>query len=217
MQWSQAVPEYIGSRIAVDLGMKAIAVANKFVLSALLGLTTAACSSEFVETANSLEGIYRVDSHNYNEAMCAPGGESLITEESEGYVVAFTEEVFGTDLLIVDSCASPENCRDKYPEWKTGGYFKDFGFTVSKVEGNRLTGLGSSTGFGVEGQCEGGEKRETSMAFDETSISIELSETDSDTYPQDDGLCWTDQALKAAKGNSCSRMETMTATFVESL
>ena len=85
---------------------------TKFALPLVLAL--AACDSgtaAFDEAAAPVEGIYQVTSYTRNDAACAPGTTSLLRDDK--FAVAFMQDVFGTPVLNVMSCASVADCRAK--------------------------------------------------------------------------------------------------------
>lgn len=196
----------------------------RFLLLALPLAALAACSDDepisFGDIASSMEGIYRVDTHTENLDACAPGGDSLMSDGVEGYLVVQSRPIFGFPYLPMISCASPADCRDKLAAWdRNEGWVSDFSFAVEAANGEGdLIGGGASTGYGMDGICTEGTTFATLATLSGDSLAITLERTVADDYPADaDGFCTTDLAKDAAAGNSCSQMETLTATFVEEL
>jgi len=190
-----------------------------FILASLI-TTTAACSSgEFETLANEAEGIYQVQSHTENLASCEPGGESLLDPGSDQYLVARKQEIFGTPIMYIWSCASPADCRNKLTRIDAGEFVAiDFSFTLSSVDGGSLAGLTANTGFYMNGTCTEGGTADISLSVDADGLTLVEARTIADDYSADsDGFCTTDLAQDAAAGNECSEMETLTAVFVESL
>lgn len=191
-------------------------------LLAMIGLALTACtssgsSSDFEESAASIEGIYRVQSYTRNDSSCAPGGESLLG--SDRFAAVFSGEVFGRPFLDIVSCASAADCRDKVAATKAGGGFAiDFSFTLTGVgQGGALTGAGASTGFGDGEVCREAEISTTVLTLVDESLRLEQAITIAADYPAEDGVCSTTAAQQAAEGATCSAMEVLTATFFESL
>jgi hypothetical protein len=193
----------------------------------LLGLVLAACSGgaggtddpgEFELAADSVVGIYSLDSFLKNEAACTPDGMPVESLNGHGFAVAFKQQSFGL-LLDVLSCASPQDCRDKAAD-RDGGFTIDFSFGLSRlgVDGE-LTGEERSTGFSQgNGTCTRGSVSDTVLTLTGDQLRIEQAITIADDYAADpEGFCSTDLARDAAEGNSCSQMELLTATFVEAL
>lgn len=193
-------------------------------LLAILGLALTACTSsgssdpsEFEETAAGVEGIYRVQSYTRNDSSCAPGGESLLG--SERFAAVFSGEALGRPFLHILSCASAANCRDNVAAAKSGtGFLIDFSFFLTGVGQNgALTGAGTSTGFGDGEVCREAELTTTLLTLVDESLRLEQAITIAADYPAEDGSCSTTAAQQAAEGATCSAMEVLTATFLETL
>lgn len=190
---------------------------------AVVGLAAAACgggggSAEFEAAAESMEGIYQVQAYTRNDGACAPGGESILGEDT--FVIASKSEVIGTPFLSLISCASPEDCRAKLAAERAGeGFAIDFTFAVQKLgpEGE-LLGSGASTGFGDGEVCTDAEVTDTVLTLAGSELRIEQAITVADDFPVDNnGFCTTTSAQQAAAGKTCSQMEVLTATFFEPL
>jgi hypothetical protein len=182
-------------------------------LLAFTACTDSGSSSDFEQAASGMVGIYRIDSHTRNELACSPDGAAV--EGTHEFAVGFMQKFFGIELLTFYSCASPADCRDKATN--TTGFLIDFSFSVQFVGDGELTGGGGSSGFNRDGVCEEGEVWDTRLTLTGSSLRIQQGITVSDNYPADDGTCATDLAADAADGNECSKMEVLTATFVEEL
>jgi hypothetical protein len=194
-------------------------------MTKLLGLlfiastTLTACASdsddEFTSAATELEGIYKIGSYTHNAAACSAGGESRLGVES--YAVVVKSEVFGQAYLLLMSCESPANCRERAAKLPTGeGFAADFSFSASELDGDVLLGVGGESGSLEGGKCIGGAKLDTRFARDGARLTIEQRITPAQAYAPEDGLCWTDDAAAAASG-SCTELEQLTADFVEAL
>ncbi len=195
-----------------------------FFIPALLAATAGGCSTDdpatdFETVALSMEGIYRLDAHTANTAACAPGGESLLGNGNDGFVVVKNEPFFGFSNLSLMSCASPSDCRAKLAALSGGeGVNIDFSFAVQEIDGDgALVGRGANTGFNEDGMCVDGSITATTVTLAGQTLAIAQRITIADAYPQDDGFCTTDLAKEAAAGNSCSEMIQLSGTFVESL
>ncbi|MGE0397549.1 MAG: hypothetical protein AB7T06_12580 [Kofleriaceae bacterium] len=170
---------------------------------------------EFEQRASEVEGIYRVDSHLMNEAACAPGGSAM--QDSHRFAFAKRGNVFGTEYLQVYSCASLDDCRQKAAQSQFSGVI-DFGFTLSAVDGDLLTGTMSTSGYSDGGStCSMPEMQRLTLALDGDALRIEGAIHIGEDYQTSDGICWTDKGLEASEDAPCTQMETLTATFVEAL
>jgi|MDTC01.3.fsa_nt_gb hypothetical protein len=189
-----------------------------------LSLAVTNCGSESdsdpTEAFNEAEGIYSLDTRSRNDAACSEGGESLLTDTSDRYVLARSASVFGFPLLNLVSCASPADCRDKSAKMDAmEGYLIDFSYTVSEADdAGNFIGEGASTGFGRDGMCEEAEVTKTIVTLNDTSLSVRQEITIAEPFAQDvEGYCTTTAAQAAVEGASCSALEMLTATFAEAL
>lgn len=187
---------------------------------AWLGLLLAACGGDagaFGESAAGVEGIYQISSYTRNDAACAPGGASVLGRDR--FAVAFTQQIFGSDVLSVTSCASAADCRDKLADMRAQEpVLLDFQFVASELGANEaLVGHGASTGFEEDGVCTQGEVTETRIELIGTQLRIEHAITIADDYLPDDGFCTTELSQRFARDNACSEMEVLTAELLEVL
>lgn len=191
---------------------------------ALVGLAAAACSGgdgrddEFVAAAESMEGIYQVQSFTRNDTACAPGGASILG--SDRFAIAAKREILGRPFLDLISCASPSDCRDKLAAERAGeGFQIEFLFTLAALgDDGELTGEGASTGFGDGEVCREAELSDSLLTLAGSELRLEHAIVVADEFPVDsDGFCTTIAAAQAAAGKPCSQMEVLTATFLEPL
>jgi hypothetical protein len=182
----------------------------------------AACTDASSDEAElrHVEGIYQVNSHTMNEQACSPDGATPVAD-TEHFVVATVQDVFGTPVLQLASCASVAACRDLAARMATDFVSFEYGFTLSRADGElALLGDGATTGFRDGNVCRLGDISTTKLirsADVPTTLHIEKSITIADDYAAKDDVCDTNAAREAARGNACSQLETLTATFVEPL
>lgn len=184
---------------------------------ALSAFAATACATDgvFTERASQVEGIYRVDSHRLNEKACSPGGTAL--QDSHSFAFAKRGNVLGTDMLQVYSCASLADCRQKAALKPFEGTI-DFGFTLSDISGETLTGFEVTTGYtDGSGTCTKPELSDIELTLAGGTMKIEKATQIGQSYPADKGACTTDKGRAASEDAPCAQMETLTATFVEAL
>jgi hypothetical protein len=186
-------------------------------ITALAACSDPSSSSSFQETAESMEGIYRVTSHTNNLEACEPGGD--VVTGVDGYIVVAYRPILERPFLDVTSCANPADCLAKRASLDQGeGISIDFSFGFERVEDDgTIVGGGASTGFNMNGICTQGTLWDTSATLDGEILTIRKQLTLADDYPAEDESCSTDLTRNAAAGNDCSQMEILTATFVEAL
>jgi hypothetical protein len=185
-----------------------------FTLSAL-AVSACATDGEFVDRASQVEGIYRVDSHLLNDSACSPGGTPY--QDSHAFAFAKRGSVFGTEMLQVYSCASLADCRQKAALRPFEGNI-DFGFTLSDISGDTLTGFEVTTGYtDGSGTCTKPELSDIELTLSSGAMRIEKATQIGHSYPAQNGACTTDKGRAASEDAPCSQMETLTATFVEAL
>ena len=187
---------------------------------AWLAIALAACdngTAAFDEAAAPVEGIYQVTSYTRNDAACAPGTSSQLGQDT--FAIAFMQDIFGTPVLSMMSCASPADCRAKLADMRAEKPVQiEWMFSVNEVgDNNVLVGRGADSGFREDGVCTKGEAIDTELALDGSQLRIERAITIANDYLPDNGFCTTELARKFAKGNTCSQMELVTAELVEAL
>ena len=188
----------------------------------LIGISTIACSSgsdtDFDAVASSMEGIYGVSAYTRNDDACTPGGESRLRDDRFAFVARF--EFFGTSLLSVTSCASVADCRNKLAMSRAGGaYAIDFGFNATSLgTDGALLGETVNSGFADHGSCTGGEVNSSTVSLAGSALHIDVTTIRANDYPVDGrGFCSSDAAARAARGNACTKLETVSAVFLEAL
>ncbi|MBA3461811.1 MAG: hypothetical protein H0T46_17755 [Deltaproteobacteria bacterium] len=183
---------------------------------AFSALAASACASDgvFIERAAQVEGIYRVDSHLLNDKACSPGGTGL--QDMHAFAFAKRSNVLGTDMLQVYSCASLADCRQKAALTPFEGTI-DFGFTLSDISGETLTGFEVTTGYAEGSTCTKPELSDIELTLTGGKMKIEKATQIGHSYPSDNGACTTDKGRAASEDAPCAQMETLTATFVEAL
>jgi hypothetical protein len=192
----------------------------KFSSLALSLLAVTACTGsgsdlDFDERASEIEGIYRLDTHLMNEFACAPGGAEMQGEH--GFAFAKRGSVFGTEFLQIWSCESLEDCRAKAAQDQLSAPI-DFGFTLTGVDGDALTGFEATTGWTDGGNtCSMPELSDLVLELDGDLLRIEKEIRVGADYTTSNGICTTDKGRASAEKATCSQMETLTATFVEAL
>ena len=191
---------------------------TKFALPLILAL--AACdgsNAAFDEAAAPAEGIYRVTSYTRNDAACAPGSTSQLGQDT--FAVAFMQDVFGTPVLSLMSCASAADCRTKLADMRAEKPVQiEWMFSVNEVgENNALIGRGADSGFREDGVCTKGEAIDTELVLSGSQLRLERAITIADDYLPDNGFCTTELARKFAQDNTCSQMEVVSAELVEDL
>jgi len=181
----------------------------------LLALTACATDGDFDQRASEVEGIYRVDSHLMNETACAPGGTPM--EDMHSFAFAKRGNVFGTEFLQLWSCESLDDCRTKAAQDQLNGAIS-FGFTLTSVDGDALTGFEATTGWTTGGNtCSMPELSDLVLELDGDTLRLEKTIRIGDDYTTSNGVCTTDRGRASAEDAECSQMETLTATFVEAL
>ncbi|MFN0251490.1 MAG: hypothetical protein ACKV2T_31735 [Kofleriaceae bacterium] len=193
----------------------------KFTSMSLSLLAVTACTTgggsglAFEQRASEIEGIYRLDTHLMNDAACAPGGTPMGGEH--GFAFAKRGSVFGTEFLQVWSCESLEDCRAKAAQDQLSAPI-DFGFTLTGVDGDALTGFEATTGW-TDGSntCSMPELSDLVLELDGDALRIEKAIRVGADYTTSNGICTTDKGRASAEKATCSQMETLTATFVEAL
>jgi hypothetical protein len=176
-----------------------------------------ACATDgvFVDRASQVEGIYRVDSHLLNDSACSPGWTQL--QDSHSFAFAKRSSIFGTEMLQVYSCSSLADCRQKAALQPFEGTI-DFGFTLSDISGDTLTGFEVTTGYtDGSGTCTKPELSDIELTLAGGAMRIEKATQIGHSYPAQNGACTTDKGRAASEDAPCSQMETLTATFVEAL
>lgn len=186
-----------------------------FIASTALTACASDSNDEFTAAATELEGIYKIASYTHNEAACSAGGESRLGNES--YAVVTKANALGFEYLLLMSCESPANCRERVAKLPTGeGFGIEFSFSASELDGDVLLGVGGESGSLEGGKCVGGAKLDTRFARTDARLTVEQRITPAKAYAPEDGICWTDAAAEAAEG-SCTELELLTADFVEAL
>lgn len=185
-------------------------------LIALSLVTASACADDdFGGRASEVEGIYQVDSHLLNDKSCSPGGTPFSDMHEFAFAKAGT--LFGHDYLQIYSCESLADCRQKAALKQFEGNIS-FAFTLSGIDGEALTGFEATTGFtSTNGTCTMPELSNLVLKLDGDKLSIEKSTRIGHDYPADNGFCTTDKGREASEGATCSEMETLNATLVETL
>lgn len=174
------------------------------------------------EHAGSIEGIYSLDSFTRNEDGCDAGGASALDDIGDHTrLVAVLGEVFGFSTLDVYSCVDEADCRDIVAilESRMGGFGIQLHFSFGEADdADHYSGGVAWTGSErEEGVCSGGRVEEHSMERDGDSLSIENRIIPSNDYPSEDGVCWSDDSMAAAKGQPCTELEVVEATFLEAI
>lgn len=189
---------------------------SSFALSLLsLSACTGGSGLAFEQRASEVEGIYRVDAHLLNDAACAPGGAPM--EDMHAYAFAKRGSVFGTEFLQIWSCASLEDCRAKAAEDQPSGLIS-FGFTLSGVDGDALTGFEATTGWSDGGNtCSMPELSDLVLELDGETLYLEKAIRIGADYATSNGVCTTEKGRASAEKVACSQMETLTATLIETL
>ncbi|CAN5922861.1 hypothetical protein BH11MYX3_BH11MYX3_39310 [soil metagenome] len=182
----------------------------------LFALSACATDGGFTDRASQVEGIYRVDSHLLNEASCSPGGAKV--NDTDAFAFAKRSEVFGHELLQIYSCKSLADCRQKAAQKQLSGAI-DFGFTLSDVDGEALTGTQATTGFTSGGgeTCTRPELSSIVLDLEGDALHLTKSTRIGKDYRAEDGFCTTDKGRAATEDAPCSQMETLTATMLEAL
>ena len=186
-----------------------------FALSALAASACATDDGVFIDQASQAEGIYLVDSHLLNDKGCSPGGTEL--QDAHGFAFAKRGNVLGTEMLQVYSCASLADCRQQAALKPFEGNI-DFGFTLSEISGQTLTGFEVTTGYtDGSGTCTKPELSDIELTLTGATLRIEKATQIGHSYPAENGACTTDKGRAASEDAPCAQMETLTATFVEAL
>jgi hypothetical protein len=167
------------------------------------------------------EGIYEVLQHTENTSACSQQG-AVAFADTEKFVVATVEHIFGTPFLNIASCASPAACRDLAAKLARDEFVTyEFGYALERPDGETdLVGGGASTGFLDGNVCKEGSVHETRLfgpADQPSAWRIDKRITIADDYPADGQTCWTDAAKTAARGNECSQLEHLSVRLVERL
>jgi len=186
-------------------------------------LTACGADNDIEPELRRFEGIYEVKLHAQNEQACSPQGAVAI-DDTEKFVVARVQQVFGTPFLQIASCESVAKCRELAANLDRDVFVSyDFGFTLTVPSGETdLLSTGAMSGFNDNGVCRGGEVYETTLISTGDSrpaaFRIEKAITIADDYTAERGdRCDTSSAQEAAEGNACSKMETLSAILVEPL
>jgi hypothetical protein len=181
----------------------------------LLAVSACASDGEFIDQASQVEGIYRVDSHLLNDSACSPGGTAV--QDNHSFAFAKRGNVLGTEMLQVYSCASLADCRQKAARKPFEGNI-DFGFTLSDISGDTLTGFEVTTGYSDgSGTCSKPELSDIELSFAGSALRIEKATQVGHDYPAQNGACTTDKGRAASEDAPCAKMETLTATRLEAL
>lgn len=201
---------------------------TSFALSLSLSLSLVACATDdnnelpdqtgFAEQASLVEGIYVINSHLMNADGCTPGGEPM--EGSSRFAFAVQSSLAGYDFLTVMSCANLEDCRRDAAAFRNGGELGliDFDFTVDRVASAGLLGEGANSGYSTgDGMCRDPQAWDTTLDLAGKELIIERAIREGNDYAEVDGYCTTDAAKQASKGATCSQMESLRATLVETL
>lgn len=185
-------------------------------LIALSLVTSAACTDDgFGARASEVEGIYQVKSHLLNEQSCSPGGDPV--QDADTFAFAKQTTILGNDYLMIYSCSSLADCRQKAARPVFEGNIS-FAFTLSGIDGDALTGFEATTGFtSTNGTCTMPELSDLVLTLDGDTLSIQKSTKVGHDYPSDKGYCTTDRGRAASEDAACSEMETLMATRLESL
>lgn len=169
-------------------------------------------------------GIYRIETHVENRLQCQPGGESKLVTGQDRFVVVSSAL---PTKLEVRSCHSPAACRTTVlaaeADRQVDGvnYYKSrppwyFEFTLSRQPGGKFGYRRVRVGGRAGGDCEGATLA-TEAEFRDDRIEIQRRTTLVERFPPRDDACWSDDVLAAASGLGCSRLEQLTAVFVEDL
>jgi hypothetical protein len=184
---------------------------------ALSLVTASACATDgdFTARASEVEGIYQVKSHLLNDQGCSPGGDTV--SDQHGFAFAKRASILGTDYLMIYSCASLDDCRQKAALKQFEGNIS-FAFTLSGIDGEALTGFEVTTGFtSSNGTCTMPELSNLVLTLEGDTLSIEKTTKIGHDYAAQNGACTTDKGREASESASCSQMETLKATLVEAL
>ena len=185
-----------------------------------LVLALAACdngTASFDQAAAPVEGIYQVTSYTRNDAACAPGQASQLGDDR--FAIAFMQDIFGTQVLSLMSCASAADCRTKLADMRAERPVQiEWMFSVNEVgENNVLLGRGADSGFREDGVCTKGEAIDTELVLAGSQLRLARKITIANDYLPDNGFCTTELAQKFAEDNTCSQMEVVTAQLLEVL
>jgi hypothetical protein len=185
----------------------------KFPVVVLPLLAMSACADDpFDDKAASVEGIYRVDSHTRNETSCSPGGDAV--EDTQTFAFAKRHDVLGVKMLDFMSCSDVVDCRAKSEKASFGDPIS-FGFALTAIDGDALTGVELGAGLGnADGTCKMPELTNLKLVMTNTTLQLESRTQIGADYMSANGTCSTAQARASAEAAPCSELETISATKI---
>ena len=188
------------------------AITGLVVIGSLIACTGAALSVE--QTGAELEGIYRLQTHTRNDAGCDLEGESVLGDETAGYLALYTNEAMGKKVVQATACAGADDCREKAGLSRAmGSYWTAFELVFSEPGAGGLLGDEVSTGtasMSADDPCYATVSEHRLQAVD-GGIRIEQRSTVVDEFPKEDRFCTTAAARAAAREAACSRLVVITA------
>jgi hypothetical protein len=159
-----------------------------------------------------------------NRERCEPGGDSLLVPGQERFLLVVERE--GLDVVLkVRSCNSPSDCRTTAGD-DDDRQVSDFELTLVVEPDGTLGNQGASAGHRASGDCWG-EAWEATAEVRGDRIEVRRRRTIVERYPRGWAWetaprgpnvgCWTSGTRAAADRLACSRLEQLTAVFVEEL
>ena len=188
------------------------AITGLLAIGSLVACTGAASSVE--QTGAELEGIYRLRTHTSNDAGCDLEGDSVLDDETAGFLALYTNEVMGERVVQATACAGADDCREKAGLSRAmGSYWTAFELVFSGPAGGGLLGDEVSTGtasMSADDPCYATVSEHRLEAVD-GGIRIEQRSTFVDEFPKQDRFCTSEAARAAASAAACSQLLVITA------